>query len=230
MIALEDVTYRQGDFSLQVDLGLSEGRRLALMGASGSGKSTLLALIAGFLTPAHGRIRLAGRDVNDLPPAKRPVSMLFQDGNLFPHLDLAANLGLALRPDLRLDAAQRALVEGALARVGLGGMGARKPAQLSGGQASRAALARILLRNHPIVLLDEPFAALDPALRREMLLLLDALLAEREMTLILATHDFIDAERLCNDLCLLEGGRVVLSGAVAGMRAARPAALVPWLA
>jgi thiamine transport system ATP-binding protein len=120
-------------------------------------------------------------------------------------------------------------VDAALARVGLGGMGARRPADVSGGQQGRAALARVMLQERPVALLDEPFAALDPGLRRDMLELLGELWRERGMSLVLATHDLRDAERLCERVLVLEAGRVVLDRPVAGLRADAPEALRDWL-
>jgi thiamine transport system ATP-binding protein len=138
-------------------------------------------------------------------------------------------VGLALRTDLRLSAAERDRVRETLDRVGLGGMDERKPAALSGGQQSRAALARLLLQDRPVALLDEPFSALDPALRTEMLRLLGELWRTRKMTFVMATHDLRDAERLCDRVWLLEEGSVVLDRPVTGLRGDAPAPLRDWL-
>jgi thiamine transport system ATP-binding protein len=171
VLQLDRLTLEQGTFRLTADWSAEAGARIAVMGPSGAGKSTLLSAIAGFLTPVQGTVRWQGQDLGPIPPGQRPVTILFQDQNLFPHLTVAQNLGLGLRPDLRLSLDERARVDQALERTGLAGLGPRRPAQLSGGQASRAALARALLRARPILLLDEPFAALGPALRAEMLAL-----------------------------------------------------------
>jgi thiamine transport system ATP-binding protein len=136
MLTLE-TTIRNGDFALRADLSVATGRRVAVIGPSGSGKSTLLAGIAGFLD-ASGRIAWDGRDLAPLPPAARPVSMIFQDNNLFPHLTAAQNVALGLRPNLRLSRVEETRVDEALAHVGLAGLGARKPGQLSGGRAGSA--------------------------------------------------------------------------------------------
>jgi thiamine transport system ATP-binding protein len=124
------------------------------------------------------------------------VTILFQDQNLFPHLTIAQNLGLGLRPDLRLSRAERDRVDQALERTGLTGLGPRRPAQLSGGQASRAALARALLRARPILMLDEPFAALGPALRAEMLTLVGDVADVTGALVLMVTHDPGDARAL----------------------------------
>ena len=193
MLQLDRLTLRQGTFHLTADWSAQAGSRIAIMGPSGAGKSTLLSAIAGFLPPSEGRILWQGRDLIEDPPGERPVTILFQDQNLFPHLTVTQNLGLGVRPDLRLTAADRTRIDQALARVGLEGLGRRRPAELSGGQASRAALARALLRARPILLLDEPFAALGPALRGEMLDLVRKVADETGALVLMVTHDSRDA-------------------------------------
>ena len=130
----------------------------AIMGPSGSGKSTLLNLVAGFEMPKAGRVLIGDMDVTGLPPARRPVSMIFQENNLFAHLDVEKNVGLGRSPSLRLTADDRDAVANALARTGLAGKEQRLPRELSGGERQRVALARALVRNRPVLLLDEPFA------------------------------------------------------------------------
>ncbi|MCA0920423.1 ATP-binding cassette domain-containing protein [Pseudooceanicola nanhaiensis] len=207
MLTLDHLILQQGDFSLTADLTLPRGSRCALIGPSGAGKSTLLNAIAGFLPPRTGRILWEDRDLTALAPAARPVAMLFQDGNLFPHLDIARNVALGLSPNLRLTANDHARVREALARVGLDGMGDRRPGALSGGQQSRAALARVLVQNRPLLLLDEPFAALGPALRAEMLALVRAVVEETGATLLMVTHAPEDARRIADRLILVSDNR-----------------------
>ena len=207
MLELVNLTLEQGDFRLEADLSLPEGASAALIGPSGAGKSTLLAGIAGFLPPRRGRVQWRGEDLTGLAPGKRPVAMLFQDGNLFPHLDVSRNVALGISPRGRLSARDQARVAQALERVGLAGYGARTPAELSGGQQSRAALARILVQDRPLMLLDEPFAALGPALRAEMLRLVAELRAETGATLLMVTHDPRDAERIAEQIVLVAEGR-----------------------
>lgn len=229
MIELRQSQVTLGSFRLNVSAQVAGGTRVALLGASGSGKSTLLSLIAGFLTPDAGKVWLAGQDATAMPPARRPVSILFQDGNLFPHLTVSDNVALGLRPDLRLSEAQRQTVTDVLDDIGLGPMADRRPRDLSGGQQSRVAVARMLLRDRPIALLDEPFAALDPGLRAEVLELVDAKARARGLTIIMASHDLRDAERLCDRLWLLEAGQIVLDVPMAGLRTDPPPALAAWL-
>jgi thiamine transport system ATP-binding protein len=206
MLTLDHLTLQQGSFRLTANLTLATGSRTAVMGPSGGGKSTLLAAISGFLAPASGRILWNGQDITALPPGRRPVSILFQDNNLFPHLTIAQNAALALAPRLRPTPADQRRIDDALTRVGLSGLGTRRPAALSGGQQSRAALARVLLADRPLVLMDEPFAALGPALRAEMLDLATTTLGDAGRTLVLVTHDPADAQRLDGDLIIVADG------------------------
>lgn len=192
---------------MTADVAIDADSATAVIGPSGAGKSTLLAAIAGFIDPTAGRILWQGRDLTTLSPAERPVTLLFQEHNLFAHLSVEANVGLGLRPDLRLDRSQRAAVAGALEAVGLDGYGKRLPRELSGGQRSRVALARALLRARPILLLDEPFAALGPALRTEMLDRVAEIRAEQGATLLFVTHHPEDARRIAGQTLLVEGGR-----------------------
>jgi thiamine transport system ATP-binding protein len=206
MLTLEALTLRQGDFRLTADWSVAPAAKVAIIGPSGGGKSTLLMAIAGFVAPTSGRVLWLGRNLAQVPPGERPVSILFQDQNLFPHLTVAQNLGLGLSPDLRLNATQQAHIETALRRVGLEGMGARKPAQLSGGQQGRAALARSLLRARPVLLLDEPFAALGPALKVEMLELVAEVATETGAAVLMVTHDPADARRFADKTVLVADG------------------------
>ncbi|MBS8227002.1 thiamine ABC transporter ATP-binding protein [Vannielia litorea] len=207
MLALEGLRLEQGSFALEADWAVEPGARVAVIGPSGAGKSTLLMGIAGFVEPARGRVAWDGRDISALEPGARPVSVLFQEENLFGHLSVERNVGLGLRPDLRLLAADRERVEEALERVGLGGMGARLPRELSGGQRSRVALARVLLRQRPVLLLDEPFAALGPALKREMLELVGEIAAESGATVLMVTHDPDDARAFAGQTVVVAEGR-----------------------
>lgn len=203
--------YREGgrDNAMLFDLSVAAGASLAIIGPSGAGKSTLLSLIAGFDRPSSGRILIGGQDVTAIEPAARPVSMVFQDNNLFAHLDVWTNVALGLSPKLSLSDGQRANVGAALSRVGLAGFGNRLPGLLSGGERQRVALARALVRQRPVVLLDEPFAALGPAQRAQMIKLLAELHRESGMTLLVVTHQPDDARGLAEKTAFLDGGRIV---------------------
>ena len=206
MLTLEDVTVTQGTFTLAAGFTLPAQARLALIGPSGGGKSTLLLAIAGFLPLTSGRILWNGQDLARLAPGDRPLTLLFQDQNLFPHLTVFQNIGLGLDPRLKLSPAQIRQIETTLDRVGLAGLGARRPGALSGGQQARVALARALLRARPMLLLDEPFAALGPALKSEMLHLVAEVASEAAATVIMVTHDPADAKGFASLASLVAGG------------------------
>jgi thiamine transport system ATP-binding protein len=206
MLTLENLSIRMGDFALHADWQAPKGARIAIIGPSGAGKSTLLSLIGGFTAPDTGKVLWQSQDLTRLEPGARPITTLFQDQNLFPHLTIAQNLGLGISPNLRLTKADKERIEGALERTGLAGFGPRKPAQLSGGQQSRAALARALLRDKPVLLLDEPFAALGPALKAEMLGLVSDLADETGAVVLMVTHDPKDAQAFAPLTCLVAGG------------------------
>ncbi|MFT2789323.1 thiamine ABC transporter ATP-binding protein ThiQ [Serratia sp. T13T92] len=212
MLTLEKLTYLYEHLPMRFDLRIQPGEHVAVLGPSGAGKSTLLSLIAGFLPAASGKLLLNGSDHTASPPAKRPVSMLFQENNLFAHLTVRQNIGLGLDPGLRLTAAQQEQLAQIAQQVGLEGHLQRLPSQLSGGQRQRAALARCLIRQQPILLLDEPFSALDPALRSEMLQLLQNVCDQRQLTLLMVSHNLEDAARIAPRTLLVVDGRIYYDG------------------
>ncbi|WP_374384756.1 ATP-binding cassette domain-containing protein [Dongia sp.] len=178
-----------------IDCAVKAGWPLTLMGPSGSGKSTLLNWMVGSLPPgltARGRILLDGDDITDLPPHRRRLGILFQDDLLFPHLTVAENLAFAL-PGGMGRAAKEGLIQAALAEAELPGHGARDPAGLSGGERARIALMRTLLAEPKALLLDEPFAKLDVALRERFRGFVFAKAAERNLPVLLVSHDPADS-------------------------------------
>ncbi|RVV97363.1 ATP-binding cassette domain-containing protein [Mesobaculum littorinae] len=229
MLTLEGVEIRRPGFALAADLAIENGARVSVLGPSGAGKSTLLSAIAGFLLPDAGRVAFDGRDLAPLPPGRRPVSMIFQDGNLFPHLTAFENAALGLRLSGRLTREERDRVARSLDRVGLEGLGDRKPGALSGGQQGRVALARILLRAQPVMLLDEPFAALGPALKRRMLALVDEVATEIGATVLMVSHDPQDARRLGGQTVFVAGGRAHAPAPTAHLLDQPPPALRTYL-
>ncbi|OEY67428.1 ATP-binding cassette domain-containing protein [Marinobacter sp. X15-166B] len=179
------------------DFQVPPGQCLAITGASGAGKSTLLSLLAGFLRPASGSIRWRGEALESLPPAERPVTSVFQEHNLFEHLDVHTNIALGLHPGKKLSAGQHREIDAGLARVGLPGFGKRMPGELSGGQRQRVALLRSTLRKQPLLLLDEPLTGLDDQAQAVM----RTLLLEQKaagVTLILASHHEEDRQVLAD--------------------------------
>jgi len=212
MLTLNKLTYLYEHLPMRFDLRIGAGERVAILGPSGAGKSTMLSLVAGFLAPVSGQILLNGDDHSVTPPARRPVSMLFQENNLFSHLTVRQNMGLGLHPGLKLSAQQKRDLEEIARQVGLSDCLDRLPSQLSGGQRQRVALARCLLRSQPILLLDEPFSALDPALRNEMLNLLDKVCGQRNLTLLMVSHNLDDAARIAPRTLLVVDGRIFYDG------------------
>jgi len=217
MLTLSNLTWIYHHLPMRFSFSLQAGERLAVLGPSGAGKSTLLNLIAGFLTVDSGSLLLNGEEHSKTPPARRPVSMLFQENNLFPHLTVAQNIGLGLNPGLKLTQPQHQELQTIAQRVGLGDYLPHLPAALSGGQRQRAALARCLVRKQPILLLDEPFSALDPALRQEMLQLVDEVCLERNITLLMVSHSVADAARITPRSMLIVDGRVYWDGSTAAL-------------
>ncbi|MFD2236941.1 thiamine ABC transporter ATP-binding protein [Aureimonas populi] len=211
-LTLDAVTYSFEGMRLSFDLCVAPGEWLALIGPSGAGKSTLLDLAAGFLAPASGRILMEGRDVTETPPGERPVSLVFQENNLFAHLTAQKNVALGLSSRLFTRKADMAAARDALAAVGLAGLEARRPFEMSGGERQRVALARAFLRRRPLLLLDEPFAALGPALRVEMLQLLAQLRRSFPVTVVMVTHHPQDAAGFADRVAFVEAGRIVLTG------------------
>ncbi|UWQ45532.1 thiamine ABC transporter ATP-binding protein [Leisingera aquaemixtae] len=229
MLRLENCRIMNGDYAVEADLEIAAGACVAVIGPSGAGKSTLVEAVAGFLPVTRGRILWNGADLTSQPPGKRPVAMLFQDGNLFPHLTVAQNVALGLHANLRLSEAEWSQVGAALERVGLGGLGGRKPAALSGGQQSRVALARVLVQGRDILLLDEPFAALGPALKAEMLDLVSDLARESGATVLMVSHDPNDARRIADQVVLVAEGSAHPPQATAELLDNPPPALQAYL-
>lgn len=208
VLEVRELVVRQGDFELSGAFTADLGARIAIMGPSGEGKSTLLNALGGYIETSSGQILVGGQDVTHALPADRGMATLFQDSNLFPHLTLAQNVGLALEPGLRLSHSDQKTVAQALSDVGLDGYGDRYPAEISGGQQSRTALARVTLMARPWLLLDEPFAALGPALRGEMLDLLATLLDKTGAGLLMVTHAPEDARRIAKQTLVISQGRM----------------------
>ena len=194
---------------MQFDLSVAAGEVLSLIGPSGSGKSTLLNLIAGFLKPDSGHIHVDGEAIEQLPIAQRPVTIVFQQHNLFPHLDLYTNVALGVDPSLKLSTEQDQLIEDALDSLALSGLEKRKPGELSGGQRQRIALARALVRERKVLLLDEAFAALGPAQREELIVLVKALVERNKMAALLVSHQPRDALIASDRTAFVHNGRII---------------------
>lgn len=209
MIELKHVSYFYDQQQMMFNFSVKQGEVVTILGPSGAGKSTLLSLIAGFIEPQSGQIVLNGQDSTNTSPAKRPVSMLFQDNNLFTHLTVEKNLALGLSPSLTLSAEQKQQLLDIASRIGLEPYLGVYPTQLSGGQRQRVAIGRCLLQHRPILLLDEPFSSLDPKLKKEMFELLYEIQQEYNLTILMVTHQLEDIS-LNNNRCL-----VVVDGQIA---------------
>lgn len=220
MIKLDHVTFRYEEMRMKFDLSVAKGEFLGIIGPSGSGKSTLLNLIAGFETPLSGRVDIAGVDVTALPPAARPVSMIFQDNNSFAHLDVWTNVALGVSPSLQLGANERARIDEALRATGLEDYACRKPGEVSGGERQRIAIARALVRDKPVLLLDEPFTALGPKLRRDMLDLVVSLHKARGLTTLMVSHHPEDARQAADRAAFIDQGRILAVAPTAELFAA----------
>jgi spermidine/putrescine transport system ATP-binding protein len=197
-----------------LSLAIRRGEFLSFLGPSGCGKTTALRMLAGFETPTNGDILLDGQRVNDVPPHRRPVNMVFQHYALFPHLTVAQNIGYGLRqrrprpPEAEIARA----VDQALETVRLPGFGPRRSWEMSGGQQQRVALARAIVNQPKLLLLDEPMAALDKKLRRDMQIELQTLQRSLGITFILVTHDQEEALSMSDRICIMRGGRIVQVG------------------
>lgn len=207
-VTLKNLHLQQGGFTLTADIKITPNQTTAIIGPSGGGKSTLLLVIAGFIQPDRGKIIFQNTDITHIEPAARPLTMLFQENNLFPHLTVFQNTALGIDPNLKLSKPDRQNVTTALERVGLESHIHDLPATLSGGQRQRVAIARALLRKRPLLLLDEPFAALGPGLRDEMLDLVESIRSSQNATLLLVTHSPEDAKRIAKQTILVFDGKV----------------------
>ncbi|MGN8154507.1 thiamine ABC transporter ATP-binding protein [Agrobacterium sp. 22094] len=212
-VRLEQVSLQLGQQHFFFDTSFEEAKVTAVVGPSGSGKSTLLNLVAGFERPTGGRVLIGSDHMGGRDPAERPISLIFQDNNLFAHLDIATNIGLGISPSLRLTQDDKTKIASALERVGLAGFEKRLPSSMSGGERQRAALARALVRQRAVMLLDEPFAALDPGLRAGMAGLLKELQSENGNTVLLVTHHPDDIRRLADAVVFLSDGKILFQGA-----------------
>ena len=200
-----------------VSLDIARGEFFALLGPSGCGKTTLLRLLAGFETPSRGTILLDGIDLAALPPYRRPVNMMFQSYALFPHMNVANNVAFGLRQERVPRAEIRARVEEALALVELSPLARRKPHQLSGGQCQRVALARSLVKQPRLLLLDEPLAALDKKLREQTQFELMAIQQRTGITFVIVTHDQDEAMTVADRIAVMDKGRIVQVDGPAGI-------------
>ncbi|GAA1118086.1 ABC transporter ATP-binding protein [Arthrobacter flavus] len=209
-VSLQGVDKRFGDFTAvrSLDLEVRSGEFFSMLGPSGSGKTTVLRMIAGFEQPTTGTIALGGKDVTNIAPFDREVNTVFQDYALFPHMTIAENVAYGLRVRRVSKSIRRERVQAALEQVRLGHVADRKPSQLSGGQRQRIALARALILQPRVLLLDEPLGALDKQLREQMQLELKQIQREIGITFIFVTHDQEEALTLSDRVAVFNEGRI----------------------
>ena len=208
MIQIRNGFYSVDGFNLAMDIAIRKNCITAVLGPSGGGKTTLLNVISGFEPLQTGNVFIDNIDNSNTSPAARPISCVFQDNNCFAHLSARDNVALGVLPNLRLSEDDWQRVDNALARVGLESLAQRLPGDMSGGERQRIALARVLVRNKPILLLDEAFAALSPSLRREMISLVQELQREKELTVLMVTHQPEDARLIAQEVIFVDLGVV----------------------
>ncbi|MGR3485247.1 MAG: ABC transporter ATP-binding protein [Paracoccaceae bacterium] len=191
-----------------LNLSMPRGEFLTMLGPSGSGKTTCLMMLAGFETATHGEIRLHGRSINDIPPHRRGIGMVFQNYALFPHMTVAENLSFPLEVRKMGRAEREAKIARALDMVQMGEFGGRRPAQLSGGQQQRIALARALVFEPELVLMDEPLGALDKQLRETLQFEITRLAHDLGITTVYVTHDQTEALTMSDRVAVFDDGRI----------------------
>ena len=209
MLQVKNLFVDLGGFRLTADFEIERGSLISIVGPSGAGKSTLLNALAGFIPLTSGVIKWNGSDITKLDPGLRPLSILFQDYNLFSHLTVKDNIAIGLRPNLKLDDLETEMVNSVIDEVGLSKFKFIKPFQLSGGQRTRVSLARSIVRSKPILLLDEAFSGLGPALRSEMIKLIKDKSIKEGITLIMVSHHIKDAIELDQKVIFVNDGETM---------------------
>ncbi|WP_300668749.1 ATP-binding cassette domain-containing protein [Desulfoluna sp.] len=215
MIDIKHLAIHLPDFDIpDVSLSIEPGDFFILLGPTGAGKSLILEALAGLIPISSGSLCLHGEEITHLPPERRNLAIVYQDGALFPHLTVEENIGFGLRYAKKKATEPQAIVQDLMDRLGITHLRKRKPKNLSGGEKQRTALARALAVKPDILLLDEPLSALDPTTRKEIADLLKALHKEKKMTCLMVTHDFAEARYLGQSMAVIRDGRIEQSGPV----------------
>lgn len=213
MISLRQISFSYNDnFNLYADFIVECGEFVVVFGPNGSGKSSLLNLIAGFLPVQNGTILISGKDITRYPPSKRGLSMLFQKNNLFTHLSVFKNIALGISSNLKVSKEQVKDIESILDRLDLLSCRDELPLSLSGGQVQKVALARSLIQEKPLLLLDEPFSSLEPRIRHDLIKLVYQLSKEKFLTTLLVTHNPLEVKEQAETVIFMEEGKVSYYG------------------
>ena len=199
---------KESYLTISTNISLETEKIYAVVGPSGAGKSTFLNLISGFASISSGSIIWNEQEISHLPPAKRSVSILFQDNNLLPHLSVWRNLALAVTHWPKISSDNEEKLKAVMSEVGILGLENRKPSELSGGQQSRVALARVLLQKNKILLLDEPFSALGPSLKDQMLELIKKIAKNKKLLVLMVTHEPADAKKVASQTLVVKDKKV----------------------
>jgi thiamine transport system ATP-binding protein len=203
MLHINNLIVKLNSFHLNINFEIKPQTITAIIGPSGAGKSTLLDAISGFSSAESGTVYWREQSLRSLTPSLRPITIVFQDNNLFPHLNVYQNVALGLTTKLRYQSKFNNQINDALFKVDMLDYSEKYPSQLSGGQKGRIALARALVRKKPLLLLDEPFSALGPALRKEMLNLVKNISIKHKLTVLIVTHDPKELIGVCKDVIVV---------------------------
>ncbi len=209
MLVVENLRYDYEEMKMDFNFEAKKGEIVAILGKSGAGKSTLLSLIAGFLTPISGDIKIDNNSILNEPIHKRDISILFQENNLFAHLNLYQNIALGINPKLKLSEIEKQNLENLAKKLQINSLLKQLPHEVSGGQKQRVALCRTILRKKSILLLDEPFSALDESLRNELLYLIKEICIKENLCVLMVTHNKNDAKKVASKTLVVENGKII---------------------
>lgn len=209
MIEFKNIKYRYPEKDFHYNFSIPKESICGLIGPNGSGKTTLFSLLAGFIKPYSGDIFANNKSITLLPPSKRDLTILFQEYNLFEHLTIEQNMSLWLKNSLKINNNDKTTIDNALNAVGLSNKNKYYPHELSGGQQARAGLCRCLLSKNSILLLDEPFAAIERKIIDDLILFLKDLHKSYKQTIIVVSHSMQDIKRLCDHVLFIEEGKNV---------------------
>jgi len=230
MLNVNDLRFSYtNECEMSFNLAVNCGEICAVLGQSGSGKSTLLSILAGFLQETSGSACYKGQNFLSISANLRPLSILLQQHNLFPQLNVYENIGLGFNPRLKLNLEEDQQIKLMAKKLGLEAHLTAKPNCLSGGQQQRVAIARALIRRRPILLLDEPFSALDPKLKEEMLILLKSLVKKYKLCVLMVTHSPEEAVKVADTFVLIKNGSTLLQAPINELKKPQLTAVLSYL-